>query len=707
MSVLRNALMVGAAALAFVPAAYAQQTAAIEDVVVIGLKEAYRGDVSLQEMPQSTQIIPAEVLGKLNITRLDQALDFASGVSRQNAFGGAWDAYAIRGFAGDENSASGFLVNGFVGGRGYGGPRDTVNVERIEILKGPTSALFGRGEPGGSVNLITKKPKFEQEGTFNVSAGSFRKYRVDGDYTGPLVGDKVAFRINGAYENSHSFRDTLKFSKWTILPSVLARITEDTILTYELEATKQKFPFDRGIVAINGDPSVLPVSRFLGEPGDGQIEANVLGHQLGLQQNLSADWTLLLGFSYRDTDLYGFGQDPEFAAGRNPFFTDGRTLSRRRISRDYATHDAIPRGEVSGRFDTGPVTHHFLAGTDYEYYNIYRYKQNRYRPPAFNATSTLATLNAVDIFSPVYGNIATLSPLTDRTEKDKSWGFYAHDQIDITDELKIHAGFRYDNFKQRITDQLPVSSTLQHVKKTSPTVGAGYQITPAIMLYASWGKGFRPNIGANFARVPFAPENTESYEAGAKFQSADGKLTGSVAAYHMKKTNILTADPVNAGFSIAVGEAKSRGIEAELSGEIAEGLRVWINYAYTDAEIAKDFADPSFARPLAKGTPLINIAPHSASILVTKEFQVYEHPLTVGGGLNFVDKRLGETGANYFLPSYTLVRLVASYEITDNLVLSGEVRNLFDKKYYPSSYAAIWTMPGAPREFSIKATYKF
>ena len=158
-STLRLALIASTATIALPSVAIAQAPAAeSSDIVVTGLKRQYFGDTPVKEIPQAVQFLEGELLDDLNITRLDTALELASGVSKQNNFGGLWDSFAIRGFAGDENFPSGFLVNGFNGGRGYGGPRDASNVERIEVLKGPNSALFGRGEPGGTINIVSKKP---------------------------------------------------------------------------------------------------------------------------------------------------------------------------------------------------------------------------------------------------------------------------------------------------------------------------------------------------------------------------------------------------------------------------------------------------------------------------------------------------------------------------------------------------------------------
>lgn len=688
-------------------AAVAEDSNTLHEVVVTGQRQHYRGDVPLEELPQAVQVISADLLQELGAVRLNDALEIASGVARQNTYGGLWESFAIRGFAGDPNVPSAYLVNGFNSGRGFGGLRDTSSVERIEILKGPGSSLFGRGEPGGTVAITTKKPKFETEGSVSVTGGSESFRRGEGDFTTP-IGDAFAFRVNGAVEEADSFRDTVESKRYFASPSFLVRFGDRTSLSYELEWSKQEIPFDRGVVAINGQLGAIPESRFLGEPGDGPMVAKVRGHQLELQHNLVGNWALLVGGGYRETELSGFGQNPEFAAARQPFFTDGQTLSRQRRFTDYDSNDMTARAEISGTFDTGALTHHLLFGSDYEEFELDRY-QTRFRPPVFTSTSTLAELNAVNIFNPVYGNLPTPTQFVfNDTEEQTSYGVYLTDQVDLTPQFKVRLGGRYDWFKQSIDNRLTVlQPPKQDVTAFSPSVGLMYEPFDAVSFYAAFAKGFRPNSGFDFNRNPFEPEKTESYEVGMKFFALDQKLTGTIAVFTMDKTNVITADPVNAGFSLAIGEAKSKGVEFELNGELPAQLRLQLSYAYTDAESATTVLDPDFAKVVAKGDPLINIPEHNASVVLFKDMDLGGRQLTLGIGAKYVSERLGETGTAFYLPEYTLVRLLGSYEIMDKLTLSAEINNATDEEYYPASYAALWVAPGAPRQYQLRATYEF
>jgi iron complex outermembrane recepter protein len=704
----RNVLFSMAASLLSVPVALAADPAdatEVEQVVVTGQKQAYRGDTPLRELPQSVEVLTAGLLKDVGVTRLDDALDMVSGVARQNNFGGLWDAYAIRGFAGNENVPSGFLVNGFNGGRGFSGPRDLSDVERIEVVKGPASALFGRGEPGGTVNIITKKPLFDEQGSVTLSGGRFQTYRAEGDFTGPIT-QSIAGRINGAYENAHSFRDTVTTKKYVVTPSFLARIGEDTSISYELEVVRQEVPFDRGVVGRNGVLGIIPISTFLGEPGNGPTIVRALSNQVGLQHDFNSSWTLLVGFGSLVTSLKGTAEDPELGASRNPFLKGSDILSRRRISRDYHGTDLVPRAEISGRFETGSLVHHILIGADYDDFKLDEV-QGRYRPPVVTPTSTLAQLNAINIFDPVYGILPPPSPFTSTFEKDQAWGVYVHDHIDLTEQWKLHVGVRYDNFRQSLQDRMVNNLSHQKVTATSPDVGLVYEPIKAVSFYASYGKGFRPNTGQDAHGVAFAPETTKSYEIGTKLETPDRTVTGTIALFKTDKTNVLTADPANAGFSLAVGAAQSKGAEVDVAARLPLHLRVTVSYAYVDAFISKSLLDPDFARPLAAGARLINVPAHSGNLLLFRDFALGERKLSFGGGVNYVGKRLGETGTTFYLPSYTLVKLFGSLDITEKFKLSAEVNNLFDKVYYPNSYAQLWVNPGAPRTWEVRGLYSF
>ena len=200
---------------------------AIEKVTVVASRQAYQGNFSPLETPQSELKIDLEALENAGAVSLDQALDLSASVARQNNFGGLWNSFSLRGFVGDENLPSNYLVNGFNAGRGFGGSRDLSGIESVEVLKGPRAALFGRGEPGGTVNLVTKRPTFDTAGEIKLSVGSFDTYRADVDYTTAL-NDDVAIRLVGFYEDAESFRDTIETTKQGFSPSIVWNINNNS-----------------------------------------------------------------------------------------------------------------------------------------------------------------------------------------------------------------------------------------------------------------------------------------------------------------------------------------------------------------------------------------------------------------------------------------------------------------------------------------------
>jgi iron complex outermembrane receptor protein len=696
------------AALAWPALAQSETEGATEaEIVVTGQRQAYRGDIPLRQTPQNIAVIDAEIIEEAGITTLTEALDLTASMARQNNFGGLWDNFAVRGFAGDENLPSGYLVNGFNAGRGFGGPRDVAGIARIEVLRGPNAALFGRGEPGGSVNLVTKTPEFDPAGALVLTLGSYDTYRGTIDFTGGVT-DTIALRGIGFYESAGSFRDAIESTRYGLMPSALVQIGDNTSLVYELELTRQEIPFDRGVVAIDGRLGAVPIERFLGEPGDGPLKANATGHQLQLQHDFSADWGLLLGFGHRDTDLQGFSTEAELVAGRQRLLVDGQSLSRQRRFRDYEASHTVWRGEVSGRFTTGALEHRLLVGVDHD-----RFENSqvflRVRPPLVAAQTTPVAGNIINIFNPVYnsGPLPTPGPQTDRLDEQEAWGLYVQDQIRLTDRLQVRLGGRYDDFSADSRNRLAASSTSFSDTKFSPQAGIVFDLSEAVTLYGAYGQGFRPNSGADFAGRPFAPVESESAEVGLKFELLDGDLTGTAAVFSMSQTNVLTADPVNAGFSIALGEAESQGFEFDLAGELPGDVDLWVSYAYVDAQVARDAIDVNFAGLIRAGDRLINVPEHSLTVLASKDFEVAGRELELGAGVQHVGARLGETATAFELPGYTTVRLFGDYELSDAVELAFEINNLTDEVYYTNSFYRLWVAPGAPRNGSITLRYAF
>jgi iron complex outermembrane recepter protein len=233
-------------------------------------------------------------------------------------------------------------------------------VHVVEVLEGPRAALFGRGEPGSTVNLATKRPTFKTAGEVRLSGAS---------------------------------------------PSLLWRISPRSRLIYELEYSRQEIPFDRGVLAVDGQLGRIPPSRFLGEPGDGPLKADALGHPFEFQHDFSRDRSALVGFTTRRTSLEGFSTEAELAVNRQRLLVDGRTLTRQRRFRDYDASYQVLRGEINGRFQLAGLQHRVIFGVDADRFandQVFR----RARAPTLASNPTLAQQQAIDIFDPVYGRHA-------------------------------------------------------------------------------------------------------------------------------------------------------------------------------------------------------------------------------------------------------------------------------------------------------------
>ncbi|WP_162995623.1 TonB-dependent siderophore receptor [Janthinobacterium agaricidamnosum] len=648
---------------------------------------ATKTDALLMDLPQSVRVLTGDLLRDAGVTTLAGALDLASGISKQSPLGGLWDSYAMRGFTGDPNFGSDYMVNGFSSSRGYNGMRDGGNTQNVEVLKGPASALYGRGEPGGTVNITTKKPKFAPEYSADVALGSFQTRRAALDLTGPLS-ETIAYRLNAAHEEGHSFRDTVKVERSLFSPSFIWLAGEHTTVAYEIEAVRQRAPFDRGVVAVNGKLGAVPVSRFLGEPGDGPMTVKSLGQQLFIHHALSDDWTLQAGASYRDSELRGYSTEA------NKLLADGRTLNRQRRHRDFSATDVSARVELLGEFKTGALAHEVLAGVDAYHFDDHRVQLRR-NPSAANAY-------AIDIFNPVYGGkAAPLALSIDTQEGQRARGLYAQDQIDLGAQWKALVGVRRDSYTQDVANHRLNVSNRQSLSATSPRAGLVYQPSTMWSLYASAAKGFRPNSGISLDNQAFPAERSRSYELGAKLET--GKLTGTVAVYDIRKSNVLTTNPANTDFAIAAGEVGSRGLELDVSGELARGLRVSGAYAYTNATVTRG------DNTIVTGSRFANVPRHSANLLATQQFALGTGTASVGGGFQYVGERLGDVAVSsqFTLPAYTTARLLASYAPNARLRLALSVENLFNRSYYASSYSQLWVAPGAERTVNLNAHYRF
>ena len=644
---------------------------------------ATKTDTPLDEVPQAVSVIPATVLDDLRSPRIEKALDYAGGVARQNDFGGlTMYEYSIRGLTTSEFYKDGFSVN-----RGYMNPQDPSNVERIDVLKGPASSLYGRGDPGGTINIVSKRPQNDRFARLDLSAVRWDRYRSSLDVN-TLLDDEgtMLYRMNLAVEDNKSFRDYRSSERQFFAPAFSWELSPQTRLLVQAEVIRSSQVFDRGVVAPNDHLGSVSRSDFFGEPGDGEIDNNNESLQAEIEHDLNASWTVRLASHYKQGRLNGGATEASFLAD------DARTLNREYRYRDFDWQDSITQLELRGLVYTGDIEHNLLIGTEYE-----RYAKDerlmRTRP-----------ISTIDIREPVYGQPRPLFSVgpggrsTDRHELVHSRSLNLQDQMRLSEKLFGVIGARYDHYEHRLDNEVTGTRTEQTHEKITPRIGALYQLTPEVGVFANASQSFKPNTGAPRpgTGTSFDPEEGVGYEAGFKFDLLDSRLGMTVAAFHLTKENVLTADPADSTYQIAAGEVRSRGIDLQLTGQLTDEVRVIGAYAYVDAEVTKD-------NTLASGSRLLNVPEHSGSLLGVYEFlDGGLKGLELGGGVNYVGDRSGNVADSGFeLPGYTTVDLLARYKATQDLTLGANLNNAFDRTYYERSYSNVWVMPGAPRNLSL------
>ncbi|MBM9488706.1 TonB-dependent siderophore receptor [Pseudomonas sp. ICBG1301] len=657
--------------------AYESATGPVEGYRATRSASATKTDTAIRDIPQSISVIPATVLKDLGSHNVERALEYAGGVSKQNNFGGlTLYEYSVRGFTTSE-----FYQDGFSANRGYPSTPDTANIERIEVLKGPAASLYGRGDPGGTVNIVTKKPQPDAFTTLQTSAGSWDRYRTAIDVNTPLDSEgNLLSRVNLAVEDNHSFRDHVDAKRVFVAPSFSFQLTPDTHLLVESEFVRHSSTFDRGIVANTG----MSRSTFLGEPNDGNIRNHNNRIQAAIEHSLDDTWQLRLASHYKQGSLWG---DASESRALN---ADGHTVNRRYRERSTGWHDSITQLELRGRFDIGSWQHELLIGTEYEDYR----KKER-------VTAIAGSPYAIDVFHPVYGQPkpnGTRSG-TDVYEQVKSQALNLQDQIVFTDRLRGMLGARLEHVEQSTEDftRNHAKSRQTHYTLTQ-RAGLLYQLTPQVGLFANASTSFKPNNGLDAGGKSFKPEEGVGYEVGIKSELFDDRLSTTLAAFHIDKENVLALDPAT-DTQRAMGKARSRGFDLQASGQVSDAVRVIGAFAYIDAEVTQgDKAIPT-------GSRILGVAKRSASLLGVYEFQDGAlRGSDLGAAFTYVGDRSGEAGSHFELPAYHTVDLLAHYKASEQVTVGLNLNNLFDEKYYERSYSTYWVTPGEPRNLTLSLT---
>ncbi|MEO1353716.1 MAG: TonB-dependent siderophore receptor [Cyanobacteria bacterium J06635_15] len=634
------------------------------DYFVPNASTATRTDTPILDIPASIQVIPRQVLEDQQVVRLEEALRNVSGVTTGTTLSGTTETFNIRGF---DNTR--VLQDGFRQFDGFG--QNTVeiaNLERVEVLRGPASILYGEVQPGGVINVVTKQPLSEPSYNFQAQVGSRGFISPSIDFSGPLTEDgRLRYRLNALVRREESFRDINNSrSRSFIAPTLAWQIGERTDLTVQFEYVDDELLYDLGLIASGEGIVDVPFERNLFSP-DNRGEREFINVGYNLEHRFSDNWRVRNAFRYTNRDILVFG------ALLDDFDENTGILTRIPGIQEQIVENYSLQTNVVGEFATGSIQHTLLFGLDF-----YRGDSST------SARLDFANRQPLNIFDPVYGAFADLNfddlPIVrDLDVQTDRLGLYLQDQIYFTDNLILLAGLRYDTVEQTSinnpTDFNPTSSeNTQNDAAVTPRVGIVYQPTPNISLYGSYSQSFTPSSATTAAGDPLEPERGEGFEVGVKTELLDGDLLATLAYFNITRQNVATQDPNSQFGSVATGEQRSQGIELDIAGEILPGWNVIASYAYIDAEITEDNVIP-------EGNRLFNTPRHSASLWTTYEIQAGDLAgLGFGLGFNFVGERQGDLANSFEVDSYFLTNAAISYE-RDDWRLALNIKNLFDTDY--------------------------
>ena len=647
---------------------------------------ATRTDTSIHETPQSISVVSKDVVEDLGATRLQDALDYAGGVGRANNFGGqGLTTFTVRGFTTGEFYRNGFPIN-----RGYPNMPDANTIERLEVLRGPATMLYGRGDPGGTFNVVSKQPLAERTVTLGSQLNDQGMKRGTLDASGPLDEEgRLAYRLNVVGEGGDTFRDHVETERYGVTPVITWQATDDTKVTFEGDFMRNNHPLDRGLTRFPNQRGTPSRDTFWGDKDAGKLHNDNNMAQLRFEHALNDNWTLGGGFQWLDGSLKGNAIE---ANGPGSLGADGRTLQRNFNYRKLEWTDKDYQLNLTGHFSTGGFDHTLLTGIEYEDYD---YKS------IIQRSSAAAGTYPIDIFDPVYGQprpALTRTPTHDK-ENLKTYAAFVQDQVALTERLKVLAGARFERFEHDYQNYVGKSWQAAD-NAVTPRVGVIYDLTDTVAVYADAARSFKPNTGASREGGGFAPEKGKSYEMGIKWEALDRQLSVDAAIYQIEKKNVLTTDPVDNTFSVAAGQVRSRGFDLNVAGNLTPEWRVIGGYAYVDAEVTRD-------NTLRSGTRLMNIPRNSFSLLNVYEFQDGAlKGLGLGVGGKYVDQRAGQTANTAFsMDAYTVVDLLGYYKVNEQVRLNLDVKNLFNREYEEGAFGNIYAYPGAPRTVQVGIAY--
>ncbi len=684
------------AAEAAVAADAAMNMAGDETIVVIApeyrvpvITSGTKTETPLRDIPQSITVLTRDLIDDQAMRSVADVLRYVPG--GQIAQGeGHRDQIVLRG----NNSTADFFVDGLRDDVQY--YRDLYNVDRIEVLKGPNAMIFGRGGGGGVVNRVIKKADGEPIREATLQIGSYDRYRGMVDLGGAVT-DAVSLRFNGFYENSDSYRDFVDLERFGLNPTAGFKVGEATTLRVSYEHFEDDRTVDRGVPSAAGRPFERDRSQFYGNPDLSFSTANVDVLTAGVEHEFSPDLKLRAQLLYGDYDKF---YQNVFAAGAVTTVAGVPSVDLAAYNSGTARENLFVQTDLVWKAETGSIGHTILLGTE-----LGRQETDNLRDEGRFAPTMLANAERLRVAA---ADPVSFAPVQFTRASQDNHGVadinavYIQDQIDITDQLQVIAGLRYDRFELDFRNDIGAGARFERSDDFwSPRAGVVYKPIEPLSLYASYSRSYLPQSGDQFSTLDLTsaalkPERFENIEAGVKWDVKPG-LALTAAAYQLDRDN-TRAPGATAGTTVLTGSQRSKGLEVGLSGSITEKWEVLAGLALQEAEINSTTS----AAPEGRKVPLVPETSFSlwSSYRLTPRFGF-------GAGVTSQSKSYASISNAVVLPSYTRVDAALFFVLTDNLKAQVNIENLLDERYYGTAHNDNNITPGSPRAVRVSLTGKF
>lgn len=647
-------------------------TAPVDGYVAKHNLSATKTNTPIIETPQSLSVVTSDELEDRQAETLSQALSYTPGFTSQpTSFNRTSDRFRIRGFD-VESATGGSLRDGLrLQNNSYDGVQEPYGLERVEVIRGAASVLYGQLSPGGMVNGISKRPTQQPLRELNLQVGSNDRKQLSADFSGPLAGsDTLSYRLTMLSRNSDTQQDHINDDKLYIAPALTWRPNEDTSLTllsfYQKSDTRFSAPLPYQMVEGVGDGAFkIGRSDFIGEPDydDMNGEMSAIGYEF--EHNFDEHTRISHKLRYYEADVkWNYLQIQPSDAAVN-FSASTGTLLRRYSDRHERSRGVASDTNVESKWNFGPVDYTLLVGLDgYD---------TSYDSHNFRASAPALDLTTYDYGQPV---VVNRDPSRDRGSQIDTLqkGIYLQNQFKFGDKWVLLVGGRHDWADQQQEAHRNGLKASQDDEATTGRAGLVYLADNGLAPYISYSESFFPVSVAEVTGQTFAPTEGKQYEAGVRYQPKGSNLLLSAAVYELTQTNVLKQDPIGGTYR-QTGEVRSRGFELEAKADVTPALSVIASYAYTDARITKS-AIPTEVNQRSEDTPY-----HQAALWASYDFVNWGIPqLTVGAGARYKGTTQA-SGIDSAMPAYTLFDAMARYQIDENWSVTLNANNLTDKEY--------------------------